>query len=1017
MSRTSTTVPPPTTGQTPIMTVPVMQKAVETFDWETANNVQQETDDRSQLVPSISPVLEPSSDYAPSLKLAEEINQINQINQIRHMQEGTMSSSILPTAASSGISATSISVGISTLLAQTAASASLATITTATTTTIISTTAQSVPSTPLRNASLPVSTPVTETFACPVLSTSLPSPPSTNQEPGFSSIRNNPCPTSTPLFRFKSTSFQQQEEDTVVKIESTDLPMTPPSSQEFQEPHDPLESSFELDSTLELNGNHSGSMFIQKQPHRAHHQQHHHQQSFHPFDKTTSSAPRKTLNWVNAIPSHFSTSPNGQPRKRRRRTNREELEILEDAFAKNLLPDAATRQELGERLGMSVRAVQIWFQNRRQTLRKKSVSGNGIGGVHPGGSEDDLSRSDGERSSYGGGESHRRLSGDSNMSASPVLLPSHGHGHISKLGSRSCSDLKSSSPPTSSLMRSPSLTRADTCSALPPALSPLTSPLSSPPSRPVALLKSPSPEAYHGSAKNSAAESDRLVAVKAEEPEETLRKRLTVTRNTQELTDVKTADRHLNMLLQEAKRRSGQGNDPVMATWSEKSTKPILNSSSSLTGNSPSGTTFFPASKSVLVAPPRSLSTPTIPSSSSGTDCTPQLLSIPSQSYPRSAALKTARKHRSMPEPLSNSTSNRYGPPYPRTMSLMEQVLNRQKQQHQSHSHHRPAPSNFKQSALSRTGKHTIDSVANRASKSFLASLLPSTTTSTLSSTGITTAELARRLQLVMGNGFKRIQSQSKLTSSLSSVVSTPTPATTSATPTVTITRATTGQPAMRARRLTIGQNLFDSDTEDEKRNKVSTSSWKHVQQPQQQQQQQQQHQQEPHPFPSRKTLTHQAQKRTARAQMTPTNGDETDEEDFREQAKKRASLTKTFAKSFDLGLEQKSSQQHHQRQRQHSQDSWSGVHKMPRKVLRTSMSLITSSPTREYGVELEQASRRAPASFPILERNHSWGGVLPADKSSSPLSGVAAAAVESDDMNMDEIECANVLAGLGWGR
>ncbi|OAQ26432.1 hypothetical protein K457DRAFT_41694, partial [Linnemannia elongata AG-77] len=54
---------------------------------------------------------------------------------------------------------------------------------------------------------------------------------------------------------------------------------------------------------------------------------------------------------------------------RRRRTNREELEILEDAFAKNLLPDAATRQELGERLGMSVRAVQIWFQNRRQTLR------------------------------------------------------------------------------------------------------------------------------------------------------------------------------------------------------------------------------------------------------------------------------------------------------------------------------------------------------------------------------------------------------------------------------------------------------------------------------------------------------------------------------------------------------------------------------------------------------------------------------------------------------------------------
>lgn len=149
---------------------------------------------------------------------------------------------------------------------------------------------------------------------------------------------------------------------------------------------------------------------------------------------------------------------------------------------------------------------------------------------------------------------------------------------------------------------------------------------------------------------------------------------------------------------------------------------------------------------------------------------------------------------------------------------------------------------------------------------------------------------------------------------------------------------------------------------------------------------------------------------------MTPSNGDETDEEDFREQAKKRASMTKSFAKSFDLGTEQKSLQQH-QRQRQHSQDSWSGVHKMPRKVLRTSMSLITSSPTREYGVELEHSSRSSPTGFPIRERNHSWGGIHPTDKLSSPLSGAATAVVEADDMNMDEIECANVLAGLGWGR
>ncbi|KAF9899660.1 hypothetical protein EC991_008515 [Linnemannia zychae] len=970
------------------MAIPVMQKAIETFDWD-SQSARLETDDKTNQLTAAapSPALAPSSDYSPSLKLAEEINQINQINQIK---EGTLSPSLLPTAVSPGISETAISAGIYTLLAQTAASASLATTTTGTK-------AQSVEPVTLPALSTSIAVTAAETFDCAVSPTSLPSPPSTNQEPIFSNIHNSSCPTSTiPLIRFKSTSLQHKEED-VVKVESTDLPMTPPSSQEFQELHDHLDSSFEFEPILEPHGQQSNTSSTcgQKPQHRAHHQQ-----SFHPFDRTVSNAPKKTLNWVNAVPSHFSTSPTGQPRKRRRRTNREELEILEDAFAKNLLPDAATRQELGERLGMSVRAVQIWFQNRRQTLRKKSVSGGGADGAHHG-SEEDLSRSDGERSAYGGsgGESHRRSSGDSNMSDSPLLLPSRGHGHVSRLGSRSCSDLMSP-PPTRSLMRSPSLTRADTCSALPVSFPLMTLPSSD-------LVTQPKSSEH---TKDPVAENDRLVVVKTEELEDTLHDALTVTKKKpQELTDEKIADRHLNMLLQEAKRRSGQGNNPVMGIWSEKSSKPVLNASS-FSGNSPSTTTCFPATAKRLsmTSAHRSMSTPSV--SSAGTDHAHQPLSIPSQSHSRPAAPKSARKHRSMPEPLSNSTSSRYCPPYPRTMSLMEQVINRQKQQHLPHTHthhnHRPAPSNFKQSTLSRTGKHTIDSVANRASKSFLASALPS---SSLPSAGISTVELARRLQLVMGNGFKRVQSQSKLTSPASPVVAaTPVPVT----PTVTVTQPTTGQPAMRARRLSIGKNIFESDTEDDNTSKTSAIPHNHVQQ--------QQQQQEPRPFPSRRPLTHQAQKRTTRAQMTPTNGDETDEEDFREQAKKRLSMSKKFAtvKTFDLGMgpkQQPYQQQQQHRQRQHSQDSWSGVHKMPRKVLRASMSLITSSPTREYGVELQHASHGSPTSFPILERNHSWAGVRPCDKSSSPLP--VAATAEADDMNMDEIECANVLAGLGWGR
>ncbi|KAF9087314.1 hypothetical protein BGX23_008213 [Mortierella sp. AD031] len=979
-----------TTSLTPssILAVPVIQKAVETFDWETAN-VRQESDDRTQLVPQISPVLEASStDYSPSLKLAEEINQINQI---RKMRDGTLSPSILPTAASPRITATAISVGISTLLAQTTASASLATTTTTTTTTSGNT---ALPPTPPKSTF--VSAQVAETMAG-ITPTSLPSPPSNNQEATFSTIHN----TTAPYFPHPNSTVFLQQEDTVVKVESTDLPMTPPPSQEFQEPYDPLDSSFEYESTSEPHGQHNTQSQRKQQ----------HQQSFHPFDKIAPSAPKKTLNWVNAVPSHFNTPSADQPRKRRRRTNREELEILEDAFAKNLLPDAATRQELGERLGMSVRAVQIWFQNRRQMLRKKSISG-GIGGAHQGGSEEDLPRSDDERSGGGGGESHRRSSGDSNMSASPVLLPSRGQGHVSRLSSRSCSNLMSSSPPTRSQRRSSSLMRADNCSALPVSVSPLTLPLASPPLGPATPFgASAHPEAHREPAKECAAEVAGLVVVKTEEPEEIFCETLTVTKETpQELTDIKTADHHLNMLLQEAKRRSGQCNSPVMAIWSEKSSKPVLNADS-LSGSPPSGTTFFPAT-APTTSVHRSMSTPTI--RSSATDYSVQPLSIPSQSHSRSAASKSARKHRSMPEPLSNSTSNRYCPPYPRTMSLMEQVINRQKHQHQPHPqhHHRPAPSNFKQSTLSRNGKHTIDSVANRASQSLLSSTLPSTATSSVTSTGISTVELARRLQLVMGNSFKRIQSQSQLTTPASPA---PAPATTTpATPTVNATKATTGQPAMRARRLSIGKYLFDSDTEDERRNRTSTSSRKHVQQSQQQ----------PARFPSREELTHQAQKRTARAQMTSTNGDETDEEDFREQAKKRLSMAKKFAtaKSFDLGMNHHHHHQYqhqHPRQRQHSQDNWSGVHKMPRKGLRPSMStmsLVTSSPTREYGLELEQASRGPPTSFPIMERNRSWGGVHSVDKpSSSPLSGATPA--KPDDMNMDEIECANVLAGLGWGR
>ncbi|ORY51739.1 hypothetical protein LY90DRAFT_508337 [Neocallimastix californiae] len=65
---------------------------------------------------------------------------------------------------------------------------------------------------------------------------------------------------------------------------------------------------------------------------------------------------------------------NIDPRKRkRRRTSHDEQILLDSFFRKNHFPNAALRQILSADTGMSARAVQIWFQNRRQAERKKKT--------------------------------------------------------------------------------------------------------------------------------------------------------------------------------------------------------------------------------------------------------------------------------------------------------------------------------------------------------------------------------------------------------------------------------------------------------------------------------------------------------------------------------------------------------------------------------------------------------------------------------------------------------------------
>eukprot|EP01102_Stenamoeba_stenopodia_P006398 TRINITY_DN1752_c0_g1_i1.p1 TRINITY_DN1752_c0_g1~~TRINITY_DN1752_c0_g1_i1.p1 ORF type:complete len:306 (-),score=77.44 TRINITY_DN1752_c0_g1_i1:217-1134(-) len=59
-----------------------------------------------------------------------------------------------------------------------------------------------------------------------------------------------------------------------------------------------------------------------------------------------------------------------QERKKRKRVTEEQLTVLETIFATDKMPDQKLRLQLAQRLGMSSRRVQIWFQNKRAKLKK-----------------------------------------------------------------------------------------------------------------------------------------------------------------------------------------------------------------------------------------------------------------------------------------------------------------------------------------------------------------------------------------------------------------------------------------------------------------------------------------------------------------------------------------------------------------------------------------------------------------------------------------------------------------------
>ena len=76
-----------------------------------------------------------------------------------------------------------------------------------------------------------------------------------------------------------------------------------------------------------------------------------------------------------SIPPSFYRLPRvGRPKFRRSRTifNSEQLDILEQHFAKYKYPDIKRRRAIAEEVGLPEERVQVWFQNRRAKNKRQT---------------------------------------------------------------------------------------------------------------------------------------------------------------------------------------------------------------------------------------------------------------------------------------------------------------------------------------------------------------------------------------------------------------------------------------------------------------------------------------------------------------------------------------------------------------------------------------------------------------------------------------------------------------------
>jgi hypothetical protein len=104
-------------------------------------------------------------------------------------------------------------------------------------------------------------------------------------------------------------------------------------------------------------------------PYHQHH--HHHREQSRHYQRTIQVSSLLSCKDIPNDYEDYEYEDNEPVKAKRKRASPSQLIVLNRVFEQTFFPSTELRMELGMQLGMSPRTVQIWFQNKRQSIRTR----------------------------------------------------------------------------------------------------------------------------------------------------------------------------------------------------------------------------------------------------------------------------------------------------------------------------------------------------------------------------------------------------------------------------------------------------------------------------------------------------------------------------------------------------------------------------------------------------------------------------------------------------------------------